>query len=237
MPGTTSRTKRRRRRWARGPAAQKSQEPVPCPAASSATGTGTASTATTTVTTTVSTTISASTVVTASQRKRSLSPYASFHDDSGASSSESESDMDVFEGEGCRLFELGRLQTVLQQLSYGECGEKGIVYREDFTKRQGLYTASYLFCKECSCRIPIPFSSVSKRRVLAVNWKAVFANKCAGGSLASLKKLCGMLDLPMPVLKNVYTTHVQAISTGHPVGTSKHETSEGRSSWIVWSKR
>ena len=39
----------------------------------------------------------------------------------------------------------------------------------------------------------------------------MFANKCAGGSAASLRMLFGLLDLPMPVSNNVYTMYVQEI--------------------------
>ena len=85
IPGTKSRTKRRRRRWARSPAAQKSQKAVPCPRLTRPLHPQPARVPQAQLPTTVSTTISASTVVTASQRKLSLSPYASFHDDSGTS--------------------------------------------------------------------------------------------------------------------------------------------------------
>ena len=39
----------------------------------------------------------------------------------------------------------------------------------------------------------------------------MFNNKCAGGSAASLRMLFGVLDLPMPVSKNVHTMYVQEI--------------------------
>ena len=57
----------------------------------------------------------------------------------------------------------------------------------------------------------IPLSSAGNSRVLRINGKALFANKCAGGSSASLRMLFGMMDLPMPVSKNAYTTHNQEI--------------------------
>lgn len=82
------------------------------------------------------------------------------------------------------------------------------MYREDFSKRKGLYTALYLQCESCNSQIPIPISSVGTSKVLTVNRKAVFANKCAGGSAASLHMLFRMLDMPQPVSKNVYTTHL-----------------------------
>ena len=104
------------------------------------------------------------------------------------------------------------MKTALKQLGCGECGEKHIVFKEDSTKRSGLYTAPYMFCEHCSHRIPIPFTFVGNSKVLLINRKSVLANKCAGGTLASLQMLLGMLDLPMPVSKNSYTAHVQAIS-------------------------
>ena len=92
------------------------------------------------------------------------------------------------------------------------CGE-GLVYREDFSKRKGIYTAPYLLCENCKFQVPIPFPSVGTSKVLTVNRKAVFANKCAGGSAASLRMLFSMLDMPLPVSKNVYTTHLLEVET------------------------
>ena len=43
-----------------------------------------------------------------------------------------------------------------------------------------------------------------------VNRKAVFVNKCAGGSAGSLHMLIAM---PLLVSKNIYTTHLQEINT------------------------
>ena len=82
-------------------------------------------------------------VVSASKKKLSGSPYASFYyvDDGSdrGSSSESELEMEIFEGQGCTLFELEGLMSVFHKLRCGECGEKGVVYREDFTKHHGCF--------------------------------------------------------------------------------------------------
>ena len=77
-----------------------------------------------------------------------------------------------------------------------------------FQQRLGVYTAPYIFCNSCSCQVSIPFTTVGDSEVLTVNRKAVFANKCVGGSCASLQMLFGMLDLPMPISKNAYTMHI-----------------------------
>ena len=105
------------------------------------------------------------------------------------------------------------LKRVFQGVRCGECSEKGLVYREDFSKRKRIYTAPYLLCENCNFQVPIPFSSVGTSKVLTVNRKAVFANKCAGGSAASLRMLFSMLDMPLPVSKNVYTTHLLDVET------------------------
>ena len=145
---------------------------------------------------------------TASKKQLSVSPHLPKENDSSSEDSECE-----LEGHGCRLFELDGLKSVFQGVRCGECGEKGLVYREDFSKRQGLYTAPYLVCESCSSQVLIPFSSVGTRQVLCVNRKAVFANKCAGGSASSLQMLFTMLDMPLPVSKNVYTVHLHEIET------------------------
>ena len=213
MPGTKSRTKRRKKRWAHGPSANpstgtkyhgpivSSPRNTPILSAIASPLTSPALSTPTTPTTTMSTT--------ASRKKLSMSPHVSICGSS--SKSECEIDECELEEQGCRIFELGGLMSVFQSLGCGECGEKGLVYREDFTKRQGLYTAPYLLCERCSYQVAIPFSSVGDTKVLTVNRKAVFANKCAGGSAASLQMLFSMLDMPGPVSKNVYTTHLQQI--------------------------
>ena len=72
---------------------------------------------------------------------------------------------------------------VFQSLACGKCGRKRLVYEEDFHKRQGIYTAPYLFCKSCFCQVFIPFTTIGDSKVFRVNRKA---NKCAGGTCASL---------------------------------------------------
>ena len=79
---------------------------------------------------------------------------------------------------------------------------------EKMARREGLCTHPYLFCESCSHTSHIAFSVAGSSKALAVNRKAVMANKCAGSSRASLQMLFGMLDLPSPVSKkNVYTQH------------------------------
>ena len=178
MPGTKSRTTR----WARGPTARKASEVRSTLSAVAGT------TATETATTSPSTTIASPSTpraATASKKKLSVSPYISTADfDDDSSSEESEREM---EGHGVRLFELDGLKSVFQGVRCGECGEKGLVYREDFSRRQGIHS-------------PIP--SGESCNLIDSNRKAVFANiwrKCANS----------MLDLPLPVSKNVYTAHLQ----------------------------
>lgn len=60
-------------------------------------------------------------------------------------------------------------------------------------------------------RAPISYATIGTSKVLEVNHRAVLANKCSGGSHASLQMLCGMLNLPAPVSQNVYTKHSKAV--------------------------
>ena len=84
-----------------------------------------------------------------------------------------------------RLFEVAGLQAALQSVCCKECGGGPVILREDFSKQQGFCTQPYLFCEGCSYISPIPFAVIGTSKVLEVNRKAVFANKCAGGSQSS----------------------------------------------------
>ena len=157
MPGTKSRTKRRKKHWTHGPTPRKEpegistlQSPVVPSAVASAPSTSTASPSTPRATT-------------ASKKKLSVSPYVfldASDDSSSSSSSSAEESEGELEGHGSRLFELEGLKSVLQAVRCGECKEKGLVYREDFSKRKGLHTAPYLLRQSCKSQVSIPFSSV-----------------------------------------------------------------------------
>lgn len=110
--------------------------------------------------------------------------------ESNKSSEESDGEL---EGRGCRLFELEGLMAVFRSVACGKCGKKSLEYREDFQKCLGLYTAPYLIFKSCSWQLSIPFTTFGGSKVFKVNRKAVFANKCAGGSSASLQMRLGCL--------------------------------------------
>ena len=158
MPGTKSRTKRRtkrrKKRWTHGPTPRKVpegvstlQSPVVPSAVASAPSTSTASPSTPRATT-------------ASKKKLSVSPYVFLDASDDSSSSSAEESEGELEGHGSRLFELEGLKSVFQAVRCGECKEKGLVYRKDFSKRKGLYTAPYLLCQSCKSQVSIPFSSV-----------------------------------------------------------------------------
>ena len=75
---------------------------------------------------------------------------------------------------------------------------------------QGLCTAPFLFCENCSHISPILFSTVATK-VVAANWQSVLANKCVGGSHASLQMFFTMLDLPPPASRNIYSKHMTVV--------------------------
>ena len=77
-------------------------------------------------------------------------------------------------------------------------------------KRQGLCTEPFLFCENCSHISPILFSTVATK-VVAANRQSVLANKCVGGSHASLQMFFAMLDLPPPVSRNIYSKHMTVV--------------------------
>ena len=130
IPGNKSRTRRCKKRWTHGPTAKKTPEVVSTPQRQEI-----ASAVARPSTTAVLSSPSTPSVDTA----LSISPHVSIGDvDDDTGSSESECEM---EGQGC---ELDGLKSVFQAVRCGECGEKGLEYREDFNKRHGLYTAPYL---------------------------------------------------------------------------------------------
>ena len=150
MPGTKSRTKRRKKRWTHGPTSRKVpegvstlQSPVVPSAVASAPSTSTASPSTPRATT-------------ASKKKLSVSPYVFLDasNDSSINSSAEESEGEL-EGHGSRLFQLEGLKSVFRAVRCGECKEKGLVYREGFSKWKG-YTAPYLLCQSCKSRFQFP---------------------------------------------------------------------------------
>ena len=126
MPGTKSRTVRRKKRWVRRRYAGKSPAAVSSPGNAPATDSP-AMVATSSSTPTIPK------VVTASLKKFSMSPFEPFDDSNQDSDSSSESDGEMEGGQGCRLFELEGLVGVFQSLACGKCGKKSLEYREDFS--------------------------------------------------------------------------------------------------------
>ena len=201
MPGTKHRTQRRPNR--RPPTRESKNRAAPSvrpPVTRTATAPVVSSAATSTATATPTRVPAAA--PTASKRKLSKSPNASFCSSDSDDGSESEC-----EGKGMRLLEVAGLNASLQEVCCKQCGAGPVVFKEKLASREGLCTHPYLFCESCSHTCPIAFSMAGSSKALAVNRKAVMANKCAGGSRASLQMLFGMLDLPPPVSKNVYTQH------------------------------
>ena len=214
MPGIKQRTTRRKKR--KPPV----KRPVTPDIASSKPDVASTTTATTTSLTSLSpvTTVSGSTsttTATPSISTSSATPTASEKKlmqsisdllDKQSSTSESESD-EVYEGRGVRLLELQGLQSALQSLLCRECHGGPVIFKEDFTKKEGLCTKPFLLCENCGNTTAIDFSTTSGSKVLAINQKAVFANKCAGGSSSSLNMFCAMLDAPLPISKNIYSQY------------------------------
>lgn len=101
------------------------------------------------VTATTATTASPATprIVPTSQKKLSKSAYVSVNDNSCENDFEM---FDVYEWEGMRMLEVAGLQIALEGVCCKECGSCPIVFKEDFSKKQGLYTAPSLYCENRS---------------------------------------------------------------------------------------
>ena len=143
MPGTKSRTIRRRKRRPPFRKTAESEKATGEPTVSSRNDS--APSLPTTPATTVATghdsapsTSTSTPVLTATAKKLAKSPYLSLPEQS---SEESELEMyDEFEGKGVRLLELEGLQKALESVACRECGTGHIVLRENLHLRQGLYT-------------------------------------------------------------------------------------------------
>ena len=202
MPGTKQRNFRRRKRQCPAKRAATSLPP------SSTTVVAPVSTDTTspldltsTPATTTSAASSTSETLTASEKKLSKSISTLLDEQS--------SDSELYEGRGVRLLELEGLQSALSQsIVCKECGEGPVVIKE---RQEGLCTKPALHCESCGTSTEISFSTATGSMVLALNRKAVLANKCIGGSHSSLKMFLSMLDAPSPVSTNIYTQYNKEI--------------------------
>ena len=194
MPGTKSRTKRRRKRKApcRTTGISKVGDSPPTPPSP------TASQGRPTPPQELS--------PTASQRKLDSS-LASENEDSGE-------DMDVTcEGQGQRILELPGLQQALSQAACcNVCGTGRLILKEDIATRQGLFTRPFLMCEDCSNVTYIPFSTSGESKIYSINERVVFASRCIGGGYSSLEMFCAMCDLPSPTSRKTYSKYVKHIS-------------------------
>lgn len=141
---------------------------------------------------------------TAAEKKLNLSPLCT---------PDSTYKSNVYEGRGLRVYELPAFQEALLQATRCiKCKRGRVVLKENLKKRQGLFTAPFLFCRKCKNNTPIFFTKAGKqKRGIAINQRAILASKCAGQTYAGLKMLFAMLDLPVPVSKNAYTLHVREV--------------------------
>ena len=170
------------------------------------------SVSTTTPSASSDTVCTASSFSTASQKKLTKSLHTPHNIIINSNSDSSESDFETFDvyysdDQGMRLLEVAGLQEALKEsVCCKKCGDGAVIFKEDFSRKQGLNTSPFLYCESCSHRVPIPFSFVGDSKVLAVNLKTSFVSKCAGGNFSSLQMFCSILDLPRPVTKNVHTS-------------------------------
>ena len=148
---------------------------------------------------------------TASERKLSLSPYTSSEYPSSISSSDSESEC-AGVSRGSRILEIRGVQSALKCVCCKACGGP-VSFKEELFKREGLCTHPYLFCQNCKTKTPIPFAKCGSRS-LAVNRRAVLANKCVGCSYTSPETLFVLLHLPPPVSQHAYQQHMKAVAVG-----------------------
>ena len=114
-----------------------------------------------------------------------------------------------------RIFELSSLQKALSSAVCCSSYHAGNVeLKEDWTAKQGLYMAPYLYCSNCHKTTPITFSVCQPSKTLAINRCSVLANKCVGGTHSDLAMFFAMLDLPSPVARCTYSQYIKEILGG-----------------------
>lgn len=124
--------------------------------------------------------------VSASRKKLSKSPHTPL------SNVSSDSDDDLVEaGNKLVILEVDGINEALQSsVVCKECSGGPVVFVEDHTSKQGMFTKPSLHCKQCGVTTNISFSTFPPSyKALTINRKSVFTNKCIGGTSTSLNSL------------------------------------------------
>lgn len=137
---------------------------------------------------------------TASRKKLTNSPLTSLCDDSWYSHDEQD------QNKWTVILEVAGLQEALKKYTVCSTCYGPVSFRCNSFPHQGLGTPS-IFCENCDCCGTIPFSAAEAQgRSLAINRRSVFANKCIGGTRASLETFCAIMDLPPPLTQVLILT-------------------------------
>ena len=135
--------------------------------------------------------------VPASKKKLRKSPRSTFYD----ADSEEDTEYDVRAGGKLSVVENTGLERAIKRAFVCKkcfCGL--LAFKENPVARNGLCMNPYFICERCKNVTKIPFSTVKPNDLaLSLNRKSVLANKCIGGTYASLSTFFAMLDQPHPV--------------------------------------
>ena len=110
---------------------------------------------------------------------------------------------------GSRLVELHSLdEFISERCICSNCKEGTLTLEEYFFKKEGFCTGLAVYCANCKMTSNIEYSR-SPGKFLELNRKAVFAMRLLGQGRSALETFCAVLELPSPLAKLSFQSHVQ----------------------------
>ena len=110
-----------------------------------------------------------------------------------------------------RLVELHSLdEFISERCICSSCKEGTLTLEEYFSQKEGFCTGLAVQCANCKLTADIEYSH-SPGKFLELNRKAVFAMCLLGQGRAALETLCAVLELPSPLAKLSFQSHVSAL--------------------------
>ena len=109
---------------------------------------------------------------------------------------------------GSRLVELHSLDEFISERCI--CSNCTLTLEEYFSQKEGFCTGLAVYCANCKMTSNIEYSR-SPGKFLELNRKAVFAMRLLGQGRSALETFCAVLELPSPLAKLSFQSHVSAL--------------------------
>ena len=119
---------------------------------------------------------------------------------------------------GNRILDMSSMQTLLHNAAIcGKCKKGQLDIMEDPQKRFGMFTPFSLRCGYCLNTVPLDRPAQTqtdgKHRFLDINRRIVLAFRSFGKGTAAMENFCALLNIPPPLSKRAFASHVQALKT------------------------